>query len=213
MRHEISKENYDKLYPGIVDTFGVSQEKEEVVFKPSQLISRADIDDAYDNLSRRLEATTLMFEYEQRANMPLREKVEELAAELTHNSINFEREIEAWKRGSEAQATEIDFLRKNLNATAEEYDSALGKIARLQIDLHQTVVAHDNYKSALKKIARTTLEPGHVYEQAVMMQDIAIKVLQEEHGCTVMGAKVCFACGECDPLTSADLGKNCGGEL
>lgn len=69
------------------------------------------------------------------------------------------------------------------------------------------------YKDALKKIARGTLEPGHIYEQAVMMQDIAIKVLQEEHGCTVMGAKVCFACGECDPLTSADLGKNCGGEL
>ena len=109
--------------------------------------------------------------------------------------------------------TEVEWLRKNLNATAAEYDDALGKIARLQIDLHQTVVDHDSYKSALKKIARGTLEPGHVYEQAVMMQDIAIKVLQEEHGCTVMGAKVCFACGECDPLTSADLGKNCGGAL
>ncbi|WP_265554799.1 hypothetical protein [Trichlorobacter lovleyi] len=95
----------------------------------------------------------------------------------------------------------------------DEFDDALGKIARLQIDFHQTAVAHDNFKSALKKIARGTLEPGHVYEQAVMMQEIAIKVLQEEHGCTVMGAKVCFACGECDPLTSADLGKNCGGVL
>ena len=95
----------------------------------------------------------------------------------------------------------------------EELDEAQGKIARLQVDLHQTVVPHDKYKEALKKIARGTLEPGHVYEQAVMMQEIAIKVLQEEHGCTVMGAKVCFACGECDPLTSADLGKNCGGVL
>ena len=76
--------------------------------------------------------------------------------------------------------------------------------------LHQKA---GKFESALKKIARGTLEPGHVYEQAVMMQDIAIKVLQEEHGCTVMGAKVCFACGECDPLTSADLGKNCGGVI
>ena len=40
---------------------------------------------------------------------------------------------------------------------------------------------NDNFREALKKIARGTLEPGHVYEQAVMMQDIAIKVLQEEH--------------------------------
>ena len=95
----------------------------------------------------------------------------------------------------------------------EELDEALGKIARLQVDLHQTVVPHDKFKEALKKIARGTLEPGYIYEQAVMMQEIAIKVLQEEHGCTVMGAKVCFACGECDPLTSADLGKNCGGVL
>lgn len=71
----------------------------------------------------------------------------------------------------------------------------------------------EKFESALKKIARGTLEPGHVYEQAVMMQNIAIKVLQEEHGCTVMGAKVCFSCGECDPLTSDDLGKNCGGAL
>ena len=67
------------------------------------------------------------------------------------------------------------------------------------------------YESALKKIARGVLEPGHVYEQAVMMQDIAIKVLQEEHGCTVLGAKVCFACGECDPLVTADLA--CGGKI
>lgn len=71
----------------------------------------------------------------------------------------------------------------------------------------------EKFESALKKIARGTLEPGHVYEQAVMMQDIAIKVLQEEHGCTVMGAKVCFACGECDPLVSADLSRNCGGSI
>jgi len=53
----------------------------------------------------------------------------------------------------------------------------------------------EKLESALKKIARGTLEPGHVYEQAVMMQDIAIKVLQEEHGCTVMGAKVCLRVG------------------
>ena len=109
--------------------------------------------------------------------------------------------------------SDCDRLRAEVNQLAEHYDDALGKIARLQVDLHQTVVSHDNYKSALKKIARGALEPGHVYEQAVMMQDIAIKVLQEEHGCTIMGAKVCFACGECDPLTSADLGKNCGGAL
>lgn len=95
----------------------------------------------------------------------------------------------------------------------DELDDALGKIARLQVDLHQTVVDHDSYKSALKKIARGTLEPGHVYEQAVMMQDIAIKALNDAHGCTIDGAKVCFACAECDPLTSDDLGKNCGGEL
>ncbi len=93
----------------------------------------------------------------------------------------------------------------------EELDEALGKIARLQVDLHQTVVPHDKYKEALKKIARGVLEPGHVYEQAVLMQDIAIKVLQEEHGCTVMGAKVCFACGECDPVTTAILA--CGGKV
>ena len=61
----------------------------------------------------------------------------------------------------------------------DEYDAALGKIARLQVDLHQTVVAHDNYKSALKKIARATLEPGHVYAQAVMMQDIAREALAD----------------------------------
>lgn len=86
----------------------------------------------------------------------------------------------------------------------EEFDDAQGKIARLQVDLHQTVVDCEQFKVALKKIARGTLEPGHVYEQAVMMQDIAIKALQEAHGCTVMGAKVCFACGECDPVTLAE---------
>ena len=84
----------------------------------------------------------------------------------------------------------------------DELDDALGKIARLQVDLHQTVVDHDSYKSALKKIARGTLEPGHVYEQAVMMQDIAIKALNDAHGCTIDGAKVCFACAECDPVVA-----------
>jgi len=56
------------------------------------------------------------------------------------------------------------------------------------------------FESALKKIARGTLEPGHIYDQAIMMQDIAIKVLREEHGCVIDGAKVCFACAECDPV-------------
>lgn len=84
----------------------------------------------------------------------------------------------------------------------DELDDALGKIARLQVDLHQTVVDHDSFKSALKKIARGTLEPGHVYEQAVMMQDIAIKALNDAHGCVIDGAKVCFACTECDPVVA-----------
>ena len=48
---------------------------------------------------------------------------------------------------------EVDFLRKNLNATAEEYDSALGKIARLQVDLHQTVVELEETKELLQKFA------------------------------------------------------------
>lgn len=117
--------------------------------KPSQFISRADIDDAYDKLSQQLEATTLMFEYEQRANMPLREKVEELAAELTHNSINFEREIEAWKRGSKAQADEIDFLRRNY----EQYESALKQIA----DPLNEAPQHKHPAAHLRKIARKAL--------------------------------------------------------
>lgn len=119
----------------------------------------------------------------------------------------------AFKKSVQKGFMSIAEVHEHTRMQADELDDALGKIARLQVDLHQTVVDCEKYKSALKKIARGTLEPGHVYEQAVMMQDIAIKVLQEEHGCTVMGAKVCFACGECDPLTSDDLGKNCGGAL
>lgn len=105
---------------------------------------------------------------------------------------------------------EVHEHEKLLREELEESQKAAG---RLYEDGRKMKMENDNFREALKKIARGTLEPGHVYEQAVMMQDIAIKVLQEEHGCTVMGAKVCFACGECDPLTSADLGKNCGGEL
>lgn len=48
---------------------------------------------------------------------------------------------------------EVDFMRKNLNATAEEYDAALGKIARLQVDLHQTVVELEETKELLQKFA------------------------------------------------------------
>jgi len=119
----------------------------------------------------------------------------------------------AFRKSLQNEFMSIAEVHEHEKLLREELDGALGKIARLQVDLHQTVVPHDKFKAALKKIARGILEPGHVYEQAVMMQDIAIKVLQDEHGCTIDGAKVCFACGECDPLTSDDLGKNCGGEL
>jgi hypothetical protein len=61
----------------------------------------------------------------------------------------------------------------------DELDEALGKIARLQVDLHQTVVSHDKYKDVLEKIARGVLEPGHVYLQAVRMQDIAREALAD----------------------------------
>lgn len=61
----------------------------------------------------------------------------------------------------------------------DELDEALGKIARLQVDLHQTVVPHDRYKEALQKIVRGTLEPGHIYLQAVRMQDIAREALAD----------------------------------
>jgi hypothetical protein len=37
----------------------------------------------------------------------------------------------------------------------------------------------DRLRAALQKIARGTLEPGHVYQQAVMMQDIAREALAD----------------------------------
>lgn len=37
----------------------------------------------------------------------------------------------------------------------------------------------EKFESALKKIARGTLEPGHVYLQAVRMQDIAREALAD----------------------------------
>lgn len=92
--------------------------------QPSQLISRENIDEAYDNLSKQLTATTLMFECEQRANMPLRAKVEELAAELDQITVDHEREIEAWKRGAEAQANEIDRFKNALQQIADPLNSA-----------------------------------------------------------------------------------------
>ena len=58
----------------------------------------------------------------------------------------------------------------------------------------------EKLESALGKIARGRLEPGHIYEQSLRMQDIAFKALYEEHGCTVLGAKVCFACGDCNTV-------------
>jgi hypothetical protein len=70
------------------------------------------------------------------------------------------------------------WLRKNLEATAKEYDEALGKIARLQVDLHQTVVDYERCKKALRQISQGAIEPGHLYLQATRMQDIAREALQ-----------------------------------
>ena len=78
-----------------------------------------------------------------------------------------------------AMLAEIDWLRRNLNGTAAEYDEALGKIARLQVDLHQTVVDCERYKEALMQISRGVIEPGHVYLQAIRMQDIAREALAD----------------------------------
>lgn len=38
--------------------------------------------------------------------------------------------------------------------------------------------ASDNYRDALDKIAKARLEPGHIYEQALMLQKIADKALE-----------------------------------
>lgn len=36
----------------------------------------------------------------------------------------------------------------------------------------------DRYREALDKIAKARLEPGHIYEQALMLQKIADKALE-----------------------------------
>ena len=41
---------------------------------------------------------------------------------------------------------------------AGELDDALGKIARLQVDLHQTVMDCERYKEALEEILHSTNE-------------------------------------------------------
>lgn len=60
----------------------------------------------------------------------------------------------------------------------DEFDEALGKIARLQVDLHQTVVDCERYQKALEQIASQPLEPAHIYEIADRIKLIAKVALE-----------------------------------